>query len=168
MNETLAQIGEFGLIDRIDSLIEKEGVAGRGVTLSIGDDTAAFRSRPGFDVLVTCDATVEGKHYLPKHTTFFNIGRRAMAINISDIGAMGGMVLYALVSLGLRPDTAVKDIEALYQGFLAELNPLGGAIIGGNITSTDERMFIDVTLIGEVEVGRAVKRAGARPGDTIW
>jgi thiamine-monophosphate kinase len=167
MNETLAQIGEFGLIDRIDSLIEKEGVAGRGVTVSIGDDTAAFRSRPGFDVLVTCDAMVEGKHYLPKHTTFFNIGRRAMAINISDIGAMGGMVLYALVSLGLRSDTAVKDIEALYQGFLAELNPLGAAIIGGNITSIDERMFVDVTLIGEVEEGRAVKRSGARPGDTI-
>ncbi len=167
MNETIAQVGEFGLIDRIDSLVEREGVGGRGVTLSIGDDTAAFRSRPGFDVLVTCDAMVEGKHYLPKHTTSFNIGRRAMAINISDIGAMGGMVLYALVSLGLRSNTAVKDIEALYRGFLAELNPLGAAIIGGNITSIDERMFVDVTLIGEVEEGRAVKRSGARPGDTI-
>jgi len=167
MKETLAEIGEFGLIDRIDTLIKKEGLGGRGVTLSLGDDTAAFRSRPGFEVLVTCDAMVEGKHYLPEHSTPFNIGRRAMAINISDIGAMGGMVLYALVSLGLRPDTAVKDIGALYRGFLAELNPLGATIIGGNITSVDERMFIDVTLIGEVEEGRAVKRSGARPGDTI-
>jgi thiamine-monophosphate kinase len=167
MNETVSKIGEFGLIDRIDRLIEREGVGGRGVSVSIGDDTAAFRSRPGFDVLVTCDAMVEGKHYLPKHTTFFNIGRRAMAINISDIGAMGGMVLYALVSLGLRPDAAVREIESLYRGFLAELNPLGAAIIGGNITSVDERMFVDVTLIGEVEEERAVKRSGARPGDTI-
>ncbi len=167
MNETLAQIGEFGLIDRIDRMIEQEGVRGRDVTVAIGDDTAAFRSRAGFEVLVTCDAMVEGRHFLPAHTTFFNIGRRAMAINISDIGAMGGVVLYALVSLGLRPDTAVEEMEALYRGFLAELNPLGGAIIGGNITSTDERMFIDVTLIGEVEAGRAVKRAGARPGDTL-
>jgi thiamine-monophosphate kinase len=167
MNETLAEVGEFGLIDRIDTVIGREGVGGRGVTLPIGDDTAAFRSRPGFDVLVTCDAMVEGKHYLPEHTTPFKIGQRAMAINISDIGAMGGGVLYALVSLGLRPDTAVKDIEALYRGFLSELNPLGATIIGGNITSIEGRMFVDVTLIGEVEEGRAVKRSGARPGDTI-
>lgn len=167
MHETLAEIGEFGLIDRIDRLIQTEGLGGRDVTVAIGDDTAAFRPRPGFEVLVTCDAMVEGRHYLSAHTTFFNMGRRAMAINISDIGAMGGVVLYALVSLGLRPDTAVEGIEALYRGFLAELNPLGGAIIGGNITSTDERMFIDVTLIGEVEAGQAVRRSGARPGDTL-
>jgi thiamine-monophosphate kinase len=167
MDETLAEIGEFGLIERIYTLIEREGVRGRDTTLGIGDDTAAFRPHSGFEVLVTCDAMVEGKHYLSSHMTSFNIGRRAMAINISDIGAMGGMVLYALVSLGLRPDTAAKEIENLYRGFLAELNPLGAAIIGGNITSIDDRMFIDVTLIGEVEGGRAVKRSGAGPGDTI-
>jgi thiamine-monophosphate kinase len=80
---------------------------------------------------------------------------------------MGGRPLYALVSLGLRADAAVADLEELYRGFLAELNPLGAAIIGGNLTKTDDAQFIDVTLVGEVEPGKALRRSTARPGDAI-
>ncbi len=75
--------------------------------------------------MVTCDSMVEGRHYLPEHITPLDLGRRAMVSNISDIGAMGGTPLYALVSLGLNHSTPVKDVEALYRGFLAELNPFG-------------------------------------------
>jgi thiamine-monophosphate kinase len=110
---------------------------------------------------------LEGRHYLPRHTKPWSVGRRAIAINVSDIGAMGGRPLYALISLGLRVDTAVADVEQMYRGFLAELNPLAAGIIGGNLTRTDHAEFIDVTLIGEVEPASALRRSTARPGDAI-
>jgi thiamine-monophosphate kinase len=80
---------------------------------------------------------------------------------------MGGRPLYALLSLGLKGETFVQDIEEMYRGFLVELNPLGASIIGGNLTQSGNGMFIDITLIGEVEQGKAVRRSGARPGDAI-
>ncbi|MFH1480946.1 MAG: thiamine-phosphate kinase, partial [Pseudomonadota bacterium] len=167
MTQTLARIGEFGLIHRIREIIKREGIESPGVTLGIGDDTAAFLPRPGYELLVTCDAMVEGRHYLPRHITPFDLGRRAMTLNISDIGAMGGQPLYALVSLGLKGDTPVRDVEGLYRGFLAELNPFGASIVGGNITKVDYTPFIDITLMGEVEEGRVVRRSTAVNGDAI-
>ncbi|MGD2126245.1 MAG: thiamine-phosphate kinase [Desulfobacteraceae bacterium] len=167
MPETLSDIGEFGLIHRIEELLRKEGVESPGVTLGIGDDTASFRPREGFELLVTCDCVVEGRHYLPQHIGPMDLGRRAMALNISDIGAMGGRPLYSLVSLGLKGDTPVSDVEAVYRGFVAELNPFGASVIGGNITKSEGGAFIDITLIGEVEAGKIVRRSTARPGDVI-
>ncbi len=167
MPETLADIGEFGLIDRIDKLLREEGARLPEKTLGIGDDCASFVSRPGYELLVTCDAIVEGRHYLPRFISPIDLGRRAMDLNISDIGAMGGHTLYALVSLGLRADTPVKDVEAMYRGFIAELNPFDAAIIGGNLTKSEGANFIDITLIGEIESGKSVRRSTAKPGNTI-
>ena len=167
MPETLKDIGEFGLIARIDGLLKREGVQSPGVSLGIGDDTASFKAKPGYEVLVTCDCVVEGRHFLSRHISAMDLGRRSMMLNISDIGAMGGHPLYALISLGLKNETLVKDIEDLYLGFLLELNPFGASIIGGNLTKSGDGIFIDITLIGEVEEGRAVRRSGARPGEVI-
>ncbi len=167
MPEKASDIGEFGLIRRISALLTKEGVRSERVTLGIGDDTASFLPRPGYEVLVTCDCMVEGRHYLPGRIRPYDLGRRAMTLNISDIGAMGGRPLYALVSLGLKPETLVQDIEEMYRGFLAELNPMGASIIGGNLTTSGNGMFIDITLVGEVEQGKGVRRSGAGPGDAL-
>src|SRR5512135_2144221 len=167
MVEKVGDIGEFGLIRRIDRLLIQEGIRSERVTLGIGDDTASFLPRPGYELLVTCDSVVEGRHYLPGKISPLDLGRRAMDLNISDIGAMGGRPLYALISLGLRGEIPVRDIEEMYRGFLAELNPFGASIIGGNLTESGNGMFIDITLIGEVEQGKGVRRSGARPGDAI-
>lgn len=167
MSESLKDVGEFGLIHRIDDLLKREGVQTPGVTVGIGDDTASFRSRAGFEILVTCDCVVEGRHFLFPHISFRDLGSRSMMLNISDIGAMGGHPLYALISLGLKNETLVKDIEDLYRGFLSELKPFGASIIGGNLTKSGGGIFIDITLIGEVEEGRAVRRSGAKTGDVI-
>jgi len=167
MPESLKDVGEFGLIHRIDDLLRREGVQAPEVTVGIGDDTASFRSRPGFEILVTCDCVVEGRHFLLPHISFLDLGCRSMMLNISDIGAMGGHPLYALISLGLKNETLVKDIEDLYRGFLSELQPFGASIIGGNLTKSGDGLFIDITLIGEVEEGRTVRRSGAKPGDVI-
>lgn len=165
--ETLASIGEFGLIRRIRHILETEGVEGSGVIAGAGDDTAVFSPRAGYDLLVTCDAMVEGRHYLAGAMEPFGVGRRAMVMNISDIGAMGGWPRWAVVSLGIAGDTPVADVEALTRGFLEELNPLNAVLAGGNITKASGGAFIDITLIGDVETGKKVLRSGACPGDAI-
>lgn len=167
MAETVSTVGEFGLIHRIDEIIRNEGVLSPGVSTGLGDDAATFAPHEGYELVVTCDAMVAGRHYLPQHINSFDLGRRCMAVNLSDIGAMGGKPLYALVSLGLEAKTPVADVIAMYRGFLAELNPHGASIIGGNITKTDKMAFIDITLIGEAKKGAIVRRSTAQPGDAI-
>lgn len=167
MVETISEIGEFGLIHRLKELIRVEGRSSEALSLGIGDDTASFMPSQGHEILVTCDSMVEGRHFLTGRITPYDLGRRAMISNISDIGAMGGSPLYALISLGLKPDMSVSDIEEMYRGFLFELDPFGAAIIGGNITGTGDCAFIDITLIGEVQAGGAVRRSTGRPGDSI-
>ena len=166
-DERVSDIGEFGLIGRISELLNRDGIRPERVTLGIGDDTASFLPRPGYEILVTCDAIVEGRHYLSAYTTPFDLGSRAMTVNISDIGAMGGRPIYALVSLGLKAEMLVHDVEEMYRGFLAELNPFNAAVIGGNLTESGDGMFVDITLIGEMKQGKGVRRSGARPGDAI-
>ena len=167
MSEKIGDVGEFGLIRRINDLLKKEGVTSERVSLGIGDDTASFLPRPGYELLVTCDCMVEDRHYLSRYISPFDLGRRAMTLNISDIGAMGGKPLYALISLGLKAEMLVRDVEEMYRGFLAELNPFGASIIGGNLTKSGNGMFIDITLIGEVQEGRGVRRSGAGEGDAV-
>lgn len=167
MSETVAEIGEFPLIHRIHAFLEKKGYHTPAVTLGIGDDAASFSPAEGYEILVTCDSMVEGRHYVKEYISPVDLGRRAMVMNISDIGAMGGTPLYALVSLGLPPQTLVKDVEDMYLGFVQELEPFDASIIGGNITGTDGTEIIDITLIGHIEKGRAIRRSTAREGDSI-
>jgi len=167
VSETLADVGEFGLIHRIRRLLEMRGAVGTGLIFGAGDDTAAMTPRAGHDILVTCDAMVEGRHFLGSLMSAREIGRRAMAVNISDIAAMGGAPRWALVSLGLDRDVPVRRILEHYKGMLDELNPLNAIVAGGNVTRSGNGMFIDITLIGEVERGRMIKRSGADPGDAI-
>ena len=108
MTETLASIGEFGMIHRIHKLLQTEGIRTPGVTVGIGDDTASFQPRAGYEVLVTCDCLVEGRHYLPDFIAPLDLGRRAMVINISDIGAME---LYAASIISSDPFQVARELK---------------------------------------------------------
>ncbi len=167
MDEHIGNIGEFELIERINHLLSQEGSPLPDGTVGIGDDCAAFRPRPGYEILLTCDCLIEGRHFLPEHISPFDLGRRSMTLNISDVGAMGGTPLYALISLGLNRETLVAHILEMYQGFMAELKPFCAAIIGGNMTRAVGPAFIDITVIGEVETGKMIRRSTARAGDAI-
>lgn len=167
MPESLSDIGEFGLIERIHKLLKEIGIENPGVTLGMGDDAASIKPRSGYELLITCDSIIEGRHYLPRHIAPMDLGRRAMAVNISDIGAMGGYPLYALISLGLKPETPVTDVEDMYRGFVEELNPFEASIIGGNFTGSKQAIFIDITLIGEVKKENLMLRSSAQAGDAI-
>ena len=164
----VSDIGEFTLIERIRKVIDRAGYSPDLLVHGIGDDTAVFKSPgPGYEMLVTCDTMVEGRHYLRDHITPMEIGRRAMVMNISDIGAMGGEPLYSLVSLGLRSSEWVEDIEEIYRGFIEELETFGAGIIGGNISRIDGSPFIDITLIGRVNRDFKILRSSARSGDAV-
>lgn len=165
--ERVGELGEFGLIARIQALLDEEGPQCSRVSLGLGDDAAAFRPRPGFEVLVTCDSLVEGRHFLRERIGPMDLGRRAMVMNISDIGAMGGIPAYAIVSLGLQDDTPAAWVDDLYRGFLQELNPFQACIIGGNLTKSESGLFLDVTLIGEIESSFLTRRSTARAGDAV-
>lgn len=167
MGDRIRDIGEFGLIGRIQRLLLREGFMDPKVTLGLGDDSASFLPREGCEILVTCDSMVEGRHYLPGAMKPIEVGRRAMTMNISDIGAMGGEPRYALVSLGLKEDTSVFDIDEMYRGFLDVLRDFEASIVGGNLTKVTGAEFIDITLIGETEKGKVVRRDNASQGDAI-
>lgn len=168
----LSALGEFGLIAHLDNLIAEEtrnrGLESDLVVIGIGDDAASMRASPGHEILVTCDIQIGGRHFDPAWISPRSLGERCATINLSDIAAMGGSPRAALVSLGLGPDSAVEDVEDLYRGMVARLAEYGAQLIGGNVTGLDSGLIVDVTLIGEIESGRAVRRHGARPGDLVW
>ena len=161
---TIADLGEFGLIDVIKGMMPP---ADSRLVLGIGDDTAAFRTSPGKLLLTTCDIQVEDRHFRREHISAHQLGRRSAAINLSDIAAMGGQPLYALVSLALPQETEVDWVRELYLGLREELGRFDAAVIGGNLSASAEGVIIDITLLGEVTEEFVLRRSGARPGDAI-
>src|SRR5437763_378343 len=143
----LSEIGEFKLIERVQRSLP---AARDGVVVGVGDDTAVLAQHGGQYLLATCDAQVEGRHFLRDKATPYQIGWKALAVNLSDIAAMGGNPTYALVSLGLPNDLAVVFVDELYRGLNDSAQPFGVSIVGGNMSSANE-IFVDVTLLGEVE-----------------
>jgi len=162
----VGEIGEFPLIDRIRTILPVSG--DEDLLVDIGDDTAVIKLDDRRAMLLTCDIQVEGRHFRFEHITPYQLGRRSMAVNLSDIGAMGGKPTYALVSLGLPADFPVKSYDRLFEGMRDELQPHGASIVGGNLAQTRDFLVVDVTLLGEVDRSRVLTRGGARAGDRIF
>jgi thiamine-monophosphate kinase len=158
------QLGEFGLIDRIRSALPEPG---QNVVVGIGDDVAVLEGSAESVWLATCDVQVEGAHFLRSSIPPRSLGRKALAINLSDIASAGGIPRFALVSLGLPADLEVTFIDELYVGLRDEGERYGVEIVGGNISRSRLGMFIDVFLLGETLRDNVVLRSGAKPGDRI-
>ncbi len=162
--KTVRDIGEFGLIARIARQL---GKTDRSVARGVGDDCAVLAGTRGRLLLYTCDPVVEGTHFLAD-TPPRQVGWKAMARNLSDIAAMGGLPRWAVVSIGLRPTTPVSYVENLYRGMRAVAKPFGCDIVGGDTTHVRGENFVVVTLLGEVERNRLTLRSTARPGDVVF
>ena len=160
----IEQLGEFGLIDRIQRALP---VPGADVIVGIGDDVAVLRAIGTRVWLATCDVQVEGAHFLREAIAPRDLGRKALAINLSDIAATGGTPRFALVSLGLPGDLGVEFMDELYAGLRAEAEIFGVDIIGGNMARSRLGIFIDVFLLGEAPRENVLLRSGARVGDKI-
>jgi len=160
----VSELGEFGLIGRIARRLPSPG---EGVVVGVGDDVAVLRTDGEHYLLATCDIQVEGVHFLREAIGPYRLGRKAAAINLSDIAAMGGVPTYLLVSLAMPPETEASFIDELYRGLQDEVSAAGADIVGGNMASLPDRFMIDIFLLGWVEPGHLLLRSGAQVGDMI-
>ena len=163
----VSELGEFGLIDLLakmitDSRINKSAL---DLIIGIGDDAAAWRCTAPIQ-LATVDSMVQDVHFSLEMTTWQELGWKSLAINLSDIAAMGGAPEYALVNLALPEDTEVEDIAELYRGMIELARQFKVSIVGGNI-SRSPQVAITITVLGSSMNDSILYRSKARPGDTI-
>ncbi|MGQ0794238.1 MAG: thiamine-phosphate kinase [Deltaproteobacteria bacterium] len=137
------------------------------VSLGIGDDAAALIISPGKLLLATADSQVEGVHFIRGLISPATVARRAVAAAVSDIAAMGGDARFILSSLGLPRDLESGFFEALAEGLQIAEEEFGVSLVGGNLSSAD-KLFLDISVLGEVEPDIVVKRDGASVGDSIF
>ena len=171
-NRTVSDIGEHALISRITARLATPS----WVVVGPGDDAAVIRPERGALDVLTTDAQVEGVHFDRRFVPPDAIGHRALAVNISDLAAMGAAPRAALLSLVLPDELEVAFVDALVDGFIALAGRHRIAVIGGNITRSPRvgseqapgPLMIDVTAIGSVKPRRILTRAGARPGDEVF
>jgi thiamine-monophosphate kinase len=135
------------------------------VAVGIGDDCAVLEPAAGAHLLATTDLLLEDVHFRRRYAEAADIGWKALAVNISDIAAMGGRPRWALVALACPAATTVEEIDAFYEGALAVAREHGTAVVGGDTSSSPHGWFVNVTLLGEAT--RAVLRSTARPGDVV-
>lgn len=156
------EIGEFGLVERWS-----KGLPTRSKTLlGIGDDAAVLA--PLQQPVVTVDALIETIHFRRDWTTARDLGWKAIAVNLSDIAAMGALPVAAFVALGLPDSVEVAWLDELYGGIEEAAAAYDLTIAGGDTTRSPSALMISVTLIGEVPLGRSpLRRDGARSGDIV-
>jgi len=142
-------------------------VPDQDVLVGIGDDVAVLDSGSDQVWLATCDVQVEGAHFLRAAITPTDLGRKSLAINLSDVASAGGYPRFALISLGLPEDLPVEFIDGLYKGLRSEAEPFGVEIVGGNISGSKFGLFIDIFLLGKASRGNYLLRSGAHAGDQI-
>jgi thiamine-monophosphate kinase len=159
----LEDLGEFGVIDRLTSKLETRP----DVALGIGDDAALLDPGPEMLVVATVDALVEGRHFVMTISTPEEIGRKALAVNLSDLAAMGAEPCWALISLLVPPSLDAGILDGIYAGLRSEAHRYGVAVVGGNVTATDGPLALDVVALGRCPRDVQVTRAGGRPGDLL-
>jgi len=158
----ISKLGEFGLIDRLRKATRLDSSVIKG----IGDDCAVLKYDKAKFQLFTCDMLVEGVDFSSRAQPYL-IGRKAIAVSISDIAACAGIPHYCLVSLGVPKNTSVEFIDKLYKGMVEIANKYKINICGGDL-SRAQKLTIDVSMLGLVEKKNLVLRGGAKKGDIIF
>lgn len=151
-------MNEIELVERLRRLAQA-----RGLTLGIGDDCAIYRPRAGEELLFTTDQMIEGVHFTRAQSAA-SIGERALARSLSDIAAMGGEPRFCLVAIAASEP---KWIEEFYRGLLRLAKRTSTALAGGDL-ARDEKIRCDVMVCGSAPRGKALRRDGARVGDSIF
>ena len=166
--ETVSDVGEFGLIARLgDALPVGAGAVSSSIVQGIGDDAATWQSAPAMEQVISTDALIEGVHFRLDWTEWDDLGHKSLAVNLSDLAAMGAIPRVAVVTLGIRGDELVEDLEAMYHEMGALAARHGVVIVGGDIVRVPDERMISVTAIGEVEEGKALLRSTGKVGDVV-
>ncbi|MEI6207234.1 MAG: thiamine-phosphate kinase [Desulfuromonadales bacterium] len=163
-NTNLSTLGEFGLISRIASASKQ----GAGVITGIGDDAAITALTPGMQLLTSTDMLLEDVHFRRAWHDPYRLGRKSLAVNISDIAAMGGIPRWALLSLAIPAGLPLDFLDDFVRGFLTMSEEHGVSLVGGDTCASRSGVVISVTIMGEQFPERILRRSGARPGDDIW
>ena len=158
----VSELGEFGLIDRLAKMAAGQD---EKLIVGIGDDAAAWKGDTSIQ-LATVDSFIEGVHFPTGIAPWPELGWKALAVNLSDIAAMGGTPRYALMSLALPPDTEVDDVTALYTGMLELAKKHKVTIVGGDISNAP-LVFISITVLGSNPQKQIISRSSAKPGELV-
>ena len=167
----VSELGEFGLIDLLAEMVrstqDKQIAPFQQLILGIGDDAAAWHSEAPTQ-LATVDSLIQDVHFSLDITPWQELGWKALAVNLSDIAAMGGVPRYALVSLALPNHTEIDDVTALYRGMIELAQQSAVAIVGGDTTSAP-LVAITITIFGSAsnQNQHILARSAARVGDKI-
>lgn len=159
----IKDISEINLIKRLSKNFRLDKTVIKGP----GDDAAVIKWTKDNYLLYTCDMTIEGVHFDLQKATPFQAGWKALGRNISDIGAMGGVPRYAVVSLAINPGQKLSVADGICKGIKSIADRFGVNIVGGDV-SVSKNIVIDISLIGEVEKKKLALRSGAKVGDVIF
>jgi thiamine-monophosphate kinase len=162
---TVAEVGEHALIERIRRRMPP---APSFVTIGIGDDAAVVEPARNLLEVITTDCLVEGVHFDRTFVGAADIGHKALAVNLSDLAAMGAAPRIALLSLVLPPALPVTSIDALVDGMAALADRARISIVGGNIARSPGPLIVDVTVTGTVHRRSVLARAGARADNELY
>ncbi len=167
--------GELTLIDAIRRQAERGLRQSRAVRVGVGDDCAVLRVKPGYEICVTTDFTLEGRHFRREWHPAESIGHRCLARGLSDLAAMGAEPVAVFLSLAVPAKLPAIWVERFRRGFLALARRYGVALAGGDTAqsptiagSGDGLILADVIAVGQSPRGKALLRSGARPGDRIY
>lgn len=160
----VANLGEFGLISRIAAGVFTH----EGVITGIGDDAAVTALSAGMQLLSSTDMLLEDVHFRRVWHDPCRLGRKSLAVSISDIAAMGAVPRWALLSLAIPSDLPLDFLDEFMRGFLALASENRVTLTGGDTCSSRSGLTISVTAMGEQYPDRIVRRSGAMPDDDIW
>jgi thiamine-monophosphate kinase len=161
----IKDIGELKLIQRI---ADNYRSSLSSIVTGIGDDAAALRISENNILLTTCDLLLEDVHFNLNFTDSYQLGRKSLAVNLSDIAAMGGTPLFFLVSLALPPHLPIEFIDDLYRGMTDLADEFDTKLVGGDTNTSPDKLMINITLLGEANPDHLLKRSGAQVGDSIF
>ena len=159
----LKDLGEFQLIERI----RQRAPVGEGVQRGIGDDAAVVTLPEGHQLLTSTDMLIEGIHFRHDWTSPEDLGHKAVAVNLSDIAAMGGTPRYLYLGFACPGTTTLEDINAFLKGALEEAERYNVTLVGGDTCRSPGPWLISVTIEGSAPADQAIGRNGAQPGDLI-
>ena len=161
----LKEIGEFGFIKKVSrGCLIRPG----SIIKAIGDDAAAFTTDPDQISLVTTDLLVERIHFLRNAISGFDLGYKSLAVNLSDIAAMGGTARESFVSIAIPEGCPLGYLEAVYDGMKDLAAQFDVNILGGDTTSSKVDLIINVAVHGTVAAEEMLCRDAAEPGDVIF
>lgn len=160
----VSDLGEIGLIQRFSSRFLDRLPSG---TRGIGDDCAVIPSRGGSSLLVTTDMLVEDVHFLRRRISPLDLGYKSLAVNLSDIAAMGGKATSTFLSLAIPPDTEVSWVDSFFEGFGSLAEEFEVMLLGGDTTRSPGPIAINVAVLGLIRSKDIKYRSSARPGDVI-